>query len=106
MINTTQAATIGAQPRGPKGSVGVSWRGAWLPGGAYLAGDVVASGGKLWVAVRAGQFTPGDLSTAAWQVLVDVPDMIRLALGQLPTTQPSEPGVWWNNAGAVSISMP
>lgn len=41
-------------PAGPKGDPGARWRGAWVSGTAYNAGDLVRRGGSVWI--RSGNF--------------------------------------------------
>lgn len=42
-------SATGSGAPGPKGDPGVSWRGNWVSGTNYVGGDLVRSGGKVWI---------------------------------------------------------
>lgn len=42
-------SATGSGAPGPKGDPGVTWRGNWVSGTNYAGGDLVRSGGKVWI---------------------------------------------------------
>ncbi len=64
------AGATGAQgPAGAPGTVGVTYRGTWSAGTAYLANDVVAFGGATYLAGTTSLGSEPDVSPAQWAVL-------------------------------------
>jgi hypothetical protein len=71
-----QAGTTGAPgatgaqgPAGAPGTVGVTYRGTWVAGTAYLANDVVVFNGATYLAATTSLGSEPDVSPVQWAVL-------------------------------------
>jgi hypothetical protein len=87
-----QASTVPG-PQGPPGlnGTGFAWRGVWSAQTAYVANDIVQSGGAAWIALRANQNVTVSDHPADWALYVD-----RGAQGQQGPVGPRGPvGITW-----------
>jgi Collagen triple helix repeat (20 copies) len=65
----TPGATGPPGPAGAPGMVGVTYRGTWVAGTAYLADDVVTFGGATYLGTTTSLGSEPDVSPALWAVL-------------------------------------